>query len=80
MIHRQHHIGVVEVFFGKQGIGGQWTDDIEPLLSLHRQHRFDNFDFFPPNVTRFSGVGIEPTNQDSWFLQTKLQFKVLVKN
>ncbi|MNN35335.1 hypothetical protein D3C81_1491850 [compost metagenome] len=56
---------MLQIFGGKQGVGGQRAAKVHALAAQARQCRFDGVYFFMAQVATFAGVRIEAANQDA---------------
>jgi len=71
---------VLQIFGGKQSVRRQWTAQVHAFLAQTLQGWFDDVDFFMAQMTAFTGVGVEPTDQDARLGNAEFQLQVGVQD
>src|SRR3546814_13768411 len=66
VIHRQHRVGIVQVFRREQRVGGQGADRVDAGRARSAQCGLDDVDFLAAAMSGLAGLGIEAADQDAW--------------
>src|SRR3546814_6751322 len=59
VIHRQHRVGIVQVFRREQRVGGQGADRVDAGRARSAQCGLDDVDFLAAEMSGLAGMGIE---------------------
>ena len=80
MVHRQHGVGVIEIFRLKQGIGRQRPVKFHPLRPQLVEHRNNSVYLFRTHMTAFARVRIQSADQNARFGNTKFGPQIVMQN
>ncbi|MNM87539.1 hypothetical protein D3C81_997220 [compost metagenome] len=71
---------MLQIFGGKQGIGGQRAAQVHAFAAQARQCGFDGVDFFMAKVATFTGVRVQAADQDARIGDAELLLQVGVQD
>ena len=80
MVHREHGVGIIQVFRLEKGISRQRTAEIHPLRPHFVEYRNDGVDLFGTHVPAFAGVRIQATDQHMRLRDPKFCLQIVMQN
>ena len=80
MVHREHGVGIIQVFRLEKGIRRQRPAEVHPLRPHFVEHRNNGVDLFGPHVPAFSGVRIQAADQHVRLRDPKFCLQIVMQN
>ena len=80
MVHREHGVGIIQVFGLEKGVRRQWPAEIHPFFPHFVEHRNDGVDLFGAHVSAFARMRIQATNQHMRLRDAEFRLQIVMQN